>query len=416
MKGLCHRVFGAAALLLALALAGGAAGCVQRTEEGDDAGAVSASQPPQSAAQSTPTPQQEEDPAAALLAGMTLREKVGQLFLIRPESLCAELTPQQVHSASGWGVTCWTQAMGGRLADYPAGGIVLFGKNLEDPDQLAALLEGAQGASGIPLLVGIDEEGGEVARLANCPGFDLPQFEDMASIGRPGDPEAARQVGQTIGRYLAQYGFGLDFAPVADLWTNPQNTVIGARSFGSDPALVSRMVAAEIEGLQGQGILCCIKHFPGHGDTAGDSHEGYVVLDRSWEELEQRELIPFVENLGRTDLVMVAHILLPQVTDDGLPASLSSELIGGRLRGELGYDGLVVTDSLAMGAITESYTSAQSAVLAFSAGADLLLMPQDYPAAFEAVVEAVESGQISEQRLDESVLRILRAKDRCGLL
>ena len=417
MRGICRMAAGAAVLALAAVLL---AGCVE-FPAGEGGGSASADAGPSSSADVGPSDPggggQGADAAKALLAGMTLREKVGQLFLIRPESLCTALTPAQVHDASGWGVTVWAQEMGERLAEYPAGGIVLFGKNLEDPVQLAQLMEGARAAAGrVPLLFGIDEEGGQVARLANSPGFDLPRFGEMAEIGAAGDAAAAREVGGAIGGYLAQYGFSLDFAPVADLWTNPENTVIGRRAFGSDPALVSRMVAAEIEGLQEQGVLACIKHFPGHGDTEGDSHDGYVLLNRSWEQLQSRELIPFVENLGNTDLVMVAHILLPQVTDDGLPASLSPELIGGRLRGELGYDGLVVTDSLAMGAITERYASGESAVLAFAAGADLLLMPQDYAEAFDAVLSAVERGEISQQRLDESVLRILRAKEKCGLL
>ena len=356
------------------------------------------------------------DSAEELLAQMTLREKVGQLFLIRPESLCEELTPEQVHATSDYGVTVWTQEMTDQLARYPAGGVVLFGKNLQDPGQLLALMEQIRQAGEVPMLVGVDEEGGTVARLANTPAFELPQFENMATIGAQGDPAAARQLGSTIGGYLKQYGFQLDFAPVADLWTNPQNTVIGERAFGSDPALVSEMAEAAIEGFHEQGILTCIKHFPGHGDTEGDSHDGYVILDKSWEELKSRELIPFVENFENTDLVMVAHILLPQVTDDGLPASLSAELITGHLREELGYGGLVVTDSLAMGAITQQYSSGESAVLAFKAGADLLLMPEDYTQAFESVLQAVESGEISEKRLDESVLRILRAKEKCGLI
>ena len=404
-----HRVWSGFVLLLAALVL---AGCIEEMPQ--STGVADMSSLASSPSQEEPEPQ--ADPVDELLAGMTLEEKVGQLFLIRPESLCVELTPQQVHDASDFGVTTWTEEMTERLAEYPAGGIVLFGKNLSNPDQLSAMMAQIEKAGEIPLMVGVDEEGGSVARLANSAGFDLPQFEQMAEIGARGDVEEARQLGGTIGAYLHQYGFALDFAPVADLWTNPQNSVIGSRSFGSDPALVSEMVLAVIDGLHEEGVLSCIKHFPGHGDTRGDSHDGYVLLERSWEELLERELIPFVDNLDNTDLVMVAHILLPQITGDGLPASLSAELITGRLRGELGYDGLVVTDSLAMGAITDQYTSAQAAVLAVEAGADLLLMPQDYTAAFDGVLDAVRRGEVDESRLDESVLRILRAKQKCGLL
>ena len=404
-----HRVWSGFILLLAALVL---AGCIEEMPQ--STGVADTSSLASSPSREEPEPQ--ADPVDELLAGMTLEEKVGQLFLIRPESLCVELNPQQVHDASDFGVTTWTEEMTERLAEYPAGGIVLFGKNLSNPDQLSAMMAQIEKAGEIPLMVGVDEEGGSVARLANSAGFDLPQFEQMAEIGARGDVEEARQLGGTIGAYLHQYGFALDFAPVADLWTNPQNSVIGSRSFGSDPALVSEMVLAVIDGLHEEGVLSCIKHFPGHGDTRGDSHDGYVLLERSWEELLERELIPFVDNLDSTDLVMVAHILLPQITGDGLPASLSAELITGRLRGELGYDGLVVTDSLAMRAITDQYTSAQAAVLAFEAGADLLLMPQDYTAAFDGVLDAVRWGEVDESRLDESVLRILRAKPKCGLL
>ena len=404
-----HRVWSGVILLLAALVL---AGCIEEMPQ--STGVADTSSLASSPSREEPEPQ--ADPVDELLAGMTLEEKVGQLFLIRPESLCVELTPQQVHDAADFGVTTWTEEMTERLAEYPAGGIVLFGKNLSNPDQLAAMMAQIEKAGEIPLMVGVDEEGGSVARLANSAGFDLPQFEQMAEIGARGDVEEARQLGGTIGAYLHQYGFALDFAPVADLWTNPQNSVIGSRSFGSDPALVSEMVLAVIDGLHEERVLSCIKHFPGHGDTRGDSHDGYVLLERSWEELLERELIPFVDNLDNTDLVMVAHILLPQITGDGLPASLSAELITGRLRGELGYDGLVVTDSLAMGAITDQYTSAQAAVLAVEAGADLLLMPQDYTAAFDGVLDAVRQGEVDESRLDESVLRILRAKQKCGLL
>ena len=351
-----------------------------------------------------------------LLAGMTLREKVGQLFLIRPESLCGDLTPEQVNDAHRYGVTGWSAQMEEQLRAYPAGGVVLFGKNLSSPQQLTAFLSAMQRASALPLLTGIDEEGGAVSRLANAPGFDLPRYESMAAVGATGDEAAAKEVGAVIGGYLRQSGFTLDFAPVADVNTNPENLVIGERAFGGDPQLVARMVGAEIEGLHEAGMLSCVKHFPGHGDTRGDTHDGYVSLDKTWDELKACELIPFVDNLSAADLVMVAHITLPNVTGDGLPASLSEELVTGRLRGELGYTGLIVTDSLAMGAIAAEYSAAESAVLALKAGVDLLLMPEDYAAAYEGVLDAVESGTLTEARIDESVGRILALKLKCGLL
>lgn len=308
----------------------------------------------------TPTAEPTAEPASkveTLLSSMSLEEKVGQLFIIRPESLSTELTPQQAHDTTEYGVTEWTEE-----------------------------------------------------------GYVLPQFKSMAEIGASGDTGAARTVGFTIGCYLAEYGFNLDFAPVADTNTNPDNVVIGDRAFGSDPELVSQMVAAELDGLHSAEVLGCIKHFPGHGDTVGDTHDGYVSIQKTWDELLSAELIPFINNLDNTDMVMVAHISLPNVTGDGLPASLSGELISGKLRGELGYDGVVITDSLAMGAIAQEYTSADCAVMALDAGVDILLMPEDYAAAFEGVVQAVEEGRLSMERIDESVARVLELKDQLGLL
>ena len=176
------------------------------------------------------------------------------------------------------------------------------------------------------------------------------------------------------------------------------------------------MVGAAVDGLHSAGIMTCVKHFPGHGDTTGDSHNGYVSLGKSWAEILDCELIPFESVLDRTDMLMAAHITLPQVTDDGLPASLSYELFTQRLRGELGYDGVIITDSLAMGAITKNYSPAESAELAVKAGADIILMPYDYAASFDGVLNAVRAGEISEARIDESVLRILQLKAEYGLL
>lgn len=373
----------------------------------------------------TPTAEPTAEPASkveTLLSSMSLEEKVGQLFIIRPESLSTELTPQQAHDTTEYGVTEWTENMALQLEKYPAGGVAIFGKNISSPEQLKNFVAAMQQASSLPLFMGVDEEGGSVSRLANSPafrteeGYVLPQFKSMAEIGASGDTGAARTVGFTIGCYLAEYGFNLDFAPVADTNTNPDNVVIGDRAFGSDPELVSQMVAAELDGLHSAEVLGCIKHFPGHGDTVGDTHDGYVSIQKTWDELLSAELIPFINNLDNTDMVMVAHISLPNVTGDGLPASLSGELISGKLRGELGYDGVVITDSLAMGAIAQEYTSADCAVMALDAGVDILLMPEDYAAAFEGVVQAVEEGRLSMERIDESVARVLELKDQLGLL
>ena len=184
----------------------------------------------------------------------------------------------------------------------------------------------------------------------------------------------------------------------------------GGIGLGTDPQLAASMVGAFIDGLHESSVLSSVKHFPGHGDTTSDTHFGRVVVKKTWAQLLEAELIPFQASFDTTDFVMIAHINLPNATSDGLPASRSKELITDKLRGELGFKGLVITDSMAMEAITDQFTQEESAVLAVEAGVDVLLMPFDYTTSFDAIVAAVESGRIPESRIDESVLRILRAK------
>lgn len=351
------------------------------------------------------------------LASMTLREKVGQLFIIRPDALDPSLSMADIADAYAAGVTAFSDSMRDTLRDYPVGGVAVFGKNITGPEQIKTFLSSMQSASRITLFTGIDEEGGRVARLANHSAFNLPQYTSMADVGASGDPEKAHEVGLTIGGYLKQYGFNLDFAPVADVNTNPDNPVIGARAFSSDPNTAAKMVTAEIDGLHEAGVMSSIKHFPGHGDTKSDTHLGYASTEKTWDQMLSCEMLPFRAGIAAgTDFVMAAHITAVNVTTDGLPASLSPEMITGKLRGELQYQGLVITDSLAMGAITSQYTSSQAAVAALKAGVDVLLMPEDYRAAFDGVVAAVNDGTISQSRLDESVLRVLTLKEHWGML
>ncbi len=340
---------------------------------------------------------------------LTLREKVGQLFFVPPESL-------QVQSGVSYISTMWNAAMNDVMEEYPAGGIILFGANVANPSQLSTLNRNIHASYSITPLIAIDEEGGRVARIGRNNSFDVPRFDSMEAVGDTGDPQNAYDAGVAIGSYLSEYGVDVDFAPVADVNTNPNNIVIGDRAFGSDPELVADMVSAAVDGFHETGIITSLKHFPGHGDTTGDTHDGYVAVTKTWDELKNCELIPFIAALDSTDMVMASHITLPNITSDGLPASLSYEMLTEKLRGELGYDGLIATDSLSMGAIVEAYTPVESAKLAFLAGADLLLMPEDYIAAFDGMVQAVENGEITQQRLETSVLRILALKLRYGVL
>lgn len=383
-------------------------GCVPPPDSSDGSSRISS----QTSGEST----EEKTRAEKLLSEMTVEEKVGQLFWIRPESLDITLSPYQVNDPYYYGRTKASQAMLETLRKYPAGGIVFFEKNLTDPEALKEYMSQLGSSSKVPLLYAVDEEGGSIARIARTGPFGVKNTESMEIIGKKQDVGQAYSAGEYIGSYLSEFGFTLDFAPVADINTNPANIVIGKRAFGSDPALVSKMVSSFLDGLHSQGVAGCIKHFPGHGDTRGDTHYGYVSVTKTWEQLYEAELIPFMENMDKTDMIMIAHISLPNITSDGLPASLSYELVTGKLRNELGYDGLIITDALAMGAIRKNYTSREACILAFNSGVDVMLMPYNYTLAYEGMLEAVKTGEISMDRLDESVLRILRLKEKYGLI
>ena len=373
------------------------------------------------AAMPTPTPEARrevaEDSIETMVQQMTLREKVGQLFMVRPDALDPEQTQQQIDDEYSSGVTEVSEPMRRMLEQYPVGGICQFGKNIEDPEQIVRFNRELQESSKIPLLIAVDEEGGTVARLANNPAFHLTQYESAAAVGETGAPENARQMGQTIGGYLKQYGFTMDFAPVADVYTNEANTVIGNRAFSHDAATVATMANAMAQGLQEEQILPVFKHFPGHGDTAEDSHSGLAYTYRTREEMAQCEWLPFLtlsqseENLCA---VMVGHIAAPALDDSDTPASLSHKIVTQLLREELlaDQDVLVVTDSLAMGAITELYEPGEAAVQAVQAGCDVILMPDGLADAFDAVMTAVQDGTIPEERINESVSRILKFKQK----
>ena len=349
------------------------------------------------------TPAVEAQPADAL----TLEEKVGQLFIVRPDALDLSLSQETINDAKADGVTTVTNDMRRALQQYPVGGICQFGKNIESPSQLARFNKELQDASATPLFIAVDEEGGLIARLANNNAFTLPRYASAAAVGASGDPEDARAMGQTIGAYLKEYGFTMDFAPDADVNTNPDNPIIGTRAFSSDAGTAAAMAAAMADGLRQNGILPTLKHFPGHGDTAEDSHTGLAYSYRTVEELTACELLPFeaAAEVGPR-AVMVGHIVVPELTGD-LPATLCADAIALVPDAE---NTLIVTDSLAMGAITDSYTPGEAAVQALQAGCDVLLMPDGLADAYDAVLAAVQNGTLSEDRLDLSVNKILRMK------
>lgn len=356
--------------------------------------------------QSASVEKEDEDQITAYIKKMSLREKGGQLFVVRPDALDFTLTQEQIDDVKGDGVKTLTETIQSNLKKYPVGGVVLFGKNIETPEQLLQLNKDLSELDGIPLFIAVDEEGGRVARLANSENFDLPTYESAFATDDTG------QMGHTIGAYLKDYGFNVDFAPVADVNSNPDNPVIGTRAFSSDASEVRDKAQAMAAGLEAEGIMPVYKHFPGHGDTVQDSHAELAVTHKTVEELRNLEWIPYKNQ--KLAAVMVAHVSVPEAGVDG-PASLSYKAVTEWLRGELGHDGLIITDSLSMGAIMNTYTPEETAVKALEAGNDILLMPGDLRKAFDAVVNAVEQGTISEDRIDESVKRILEAKQKLGL-
>lgn len=351
----------------------------------------------------------------SLIENMTLREKIGQMFIIRPDSLDKSQTSEQVNEASAVGVKKLSGDMKKVLKNYPVGGIVMFGKNITGAKQLTDFISDIQDASEIPTFIAIDEEGGKVARLANSSAFNLPKYESAAAVGKSGNPSDAKSMGKTIGKYLKKYGFNMDFAPVADVNTNPNNPIIGSRAFSSDPKIAAKMVSAMADGLQGQGIIPVFKHFPGHGDTAEDSHNGIAVSNKTQEQMEKCEWLAY-ESLTEKYCVMVGHIATPKITDDLTPASMSYKIVTAILRDQMNFNGVVITDSLAMGAVTEEYASGQAAINAIKAGCDILLGPEDFLKAYDAVENAVKDGTISEERINESVYRILTLKKEYGIL
>lgn len=343
--------------------------------------------------------------AEQLISEMSLEEKVGQIFVIQPD----QLDPNFGHKGFKYHKS-FSGILSKNIKKYQVGGVILFGGNISSKNQLKKFTSQVKANCRIPPLIAADEEGGRVTRLARTKNLEIENVGSMESIGNTGNPENAKKAGEYIGKYLAEYGFNWDFAPVTDVNTNPENIVIGDRAFGSDPYLVADMAAAYLDGLHAAKIKGCMKHFPGHGDTKDDTHEDFVAVYKSWDQLKKNELIPFEKNFSKADSIMIAHVTVKNVTKDNLPASLSKELLTDRLRGELGYRGLIVTDSLGMGAIKKYYKAGDAAVMAFNAGNDIILMPAYFFEAYEGFLEAVKSGQISQKRLDESLLRILRFK------
>jgi len=360
----------------------------------------------------SPEASSEETALDHLISKMTLEEKVGQMLMV---------------SFRKWqdqDVTEINSEIAKTIEKYHLGGVILFRENVVGTEQTARLVDQLQKAAGnIPLFVAIDQEGGLVVRLQS--GTTMPG--NMA-LGAAGSKEDAYLVGKAIGEELNALGINVDLAPVVDVNNNPDNPVIGIRSFGSDPQLVADLGIAYIKGLKEAGVISTVKHFPGHGDTDVDSHLGLPSVPHSVSRLKAVELVPFHRAIDHgVDMVMTAHVTFPAIDDtkaisrqDGsevsVPATLSSKVLTDLVRKEMGFNGVIITDALEMKAITDHFGPEEAVIMAVKAGADIPLMPADLDKAYNGLIAAVRSGEIPEARIDESVKRIIRLKLSRGIV
>lgn len=345
-----------------------------------------------------------------ILQNMTLEEKIGQLFIVNFELL-------DTRKGDSHAFTKVTATMREALKRYNVGGVILFSRNIDTPEQTTKFISKLQDFSKIPLFISVDEEGGEVARIAGNEQMNTTSFPTMQEVGAMGNEEYAYNMGKTIGSEIKALGFNLDFAPVCDVKTNELNTEIGNRSFGDDPKLVADMISQVVKGLQEENVISTLKHFPGQGSTALDSHKGAVDVDSNITELRKGAFVPFKAGIkAGADMVMVSHLSISNVTGSTKPASMTELVLKDILRTELSFEGVIVTDAMNMKSVTDYYTSGQAAVNSIEAGADIILMPENLDAAFNAVLHAVENGKLEEKKIDESVLRILELKIKRGII
>lgn len=322
---------------------------------------------------------------------MSLEEKIGQLLIIsyRKDDIKEKLPTI--------------------LEEVKPGGFILFSENITTYDDTINLIKYIKNSNDIPLFIGIDEEGGNVQRLKNLKDYKTSDIPYMSYVKTIND---AYNLGKVIAEELRVFGINLDFAPVIDCnWDNPKS-VIGKRAFEGDYTTVAKLGVSLAKGLKNNKVIPTYKHFPNHGATATDSHQDLPVINKTEEELLNNDLIPYQEAIkNNADMIMISHLALPQITKDYTPASLSYEIITNLLKKKLGFKGLVVTDALNMQALTKNYSEKEILIKAINAGADLLLMPEDPVNAVKIIKEAVNGGLISEERINESVEKILSLKD-----
>ena len=333
------------------------------------------------------------------LKKMTIDEKIGQLII------------------AGFDGTTVNDELRSLILEKYVGGVILFSKNVESASQVVALnneIKEINKVNKSPIFISVDEEGGLVSRMPS-EFKDIPTNSDIAKYD---DEDLSYNIGKVIGEEISSLGFNMDFAPVLDINSNPNNPVIGDRSFGDNEAIVSKLGIATMKGLKDSNVIASVKHFPGHGDTSVDSHVGLPVVEHDLERLKSFELVPFKKAIDAgADMVMVSHIMLPKI-DEKEPATLSKTIITDILRKDMNYNGVVVTDDMTMGAIINNYDIGEAAVKSINAGVDIVMVCHQYDnviKVIDAIKEAVKNGTITEERLDKSVERILKLKDKYNI-
>ena len=341
---------------------------------------------------------EEKEPIDDKINSMTLDEKIGQMII------------------TGFNGSEYNDDMDRLINEYKVGGVILFARNIEDSNQMIDLTRALQeNNNNLPLFISIDEEGGRVSRLPD----DVEKFPSAFTIGLINNQQTAYENGKEIGYTLKRLGINLDYAPVLDIYSNENNTVIGDRAFSTEESIVSTMGIATMEGIEDSDIIPVVKHFPGHGDTEVDSHYGLPIVYKTLEELRNFEFIPFVKAIeSGCDVIMVSHIILNEV-DSINPASLSKIVISDLLRKDMGFDKVVITDDMAMGAITSIMSIEEACIKSIEAGCDILLLGNAYEE-IEQVINSIKlklyNGEISEEQINKSVKRILELKKKYNMM
>lgn len=327
------------------------------------------------------------------LSEMTIEEKIGQMLIVSDTT------------------TTLDEDLLNNLNTVKPGGFILFSDNIKSYEQTKKLIEDINSTSDIPMFISIDQEGGRVLRIKKLSDAKVTNIPSMYHLGLTKDTKLSYEVGKVVGEELRVFGINMNFAPVLDIYSNKENTVIGDRSFGTTSDLVSKMALSFAEGQESTGIISVYKHFPGHGNTSEDSHYTLPVITKTKEELMNLELKPFIEAINNgADVIMIGHLAVPSITKDDTPASLSKEIITDLLKNKLGYNGLVITDALNMDALTNEYTEEEIYINAINAGVDILLMPDFDNETIEIITNAIANGTIAIEEIDNSVEKILELK------